>query len=236
MTRSRDKNIKLIYNNGDYLKNNKEWHEEDSPYKASYVQKIISKNGVTFNSCADVGCGAGLVTELLAKKYTDTDFIGFDLAAGAKTFWSRRDAKNLKFMQKSVSEQDTVFDLVICLDVFEHIEDFYSFLRVLKASGRKFIFNIPLDMSVMKLLTSGIKNVREEVGHIHYFSEYTALETLKDCGYKIDDSFLSVAFLLVPPRNSRQLAVLPFRLITLLLGRSIAARLFGGMSLVVLAE
>ena len=30
-----------IYNNNEYLKNNFNWHQEDSPYKASFVKKII---------------------------------------------------------------------------------------------------------------------------------------------------------------------------------------------------
>ena len=204
MSDSRDTNIKSMYDNGDYLENNKGWHEEDSPYKAAYVEKMIAKNGIKFNSCADVGCGAGLVTELLAKRYAGADFCGFDLSNVAKTFWLNRNAENLNFKHKSLSEEEAVFDLVVCLDVFEHIEDFYGFLRSIKASGRKFIFNIPLDMSVMKVATNGLRYAREEVGHIHYFSEYTALEALNDCGYKIDDSFLSVAFLLVPPKNFRQ--------------------------------
>ena len=49
MSGSTDKNIKSIYSNGDYLENNEEWHEEDSPYKASFVQKMIIKNKVTVN-------------------------------------------------------------------------------------------------------------------------------------------------------------------------------------------
>jgi hypothetical protein len=128
------------------------------------------------------------------------------------------------------------YDLVICLDVFEHIEDYYSFLRSARSVGKKFIFNIPLDMNVMKVLTNGIKYARKEVGHLHYFSEYTALETLKDCGFKINDSFLSTSYLSTAPRNIRQLLVLPFRIAILALGKSFGARIFGGQSLVVYAE
>jgi hypothetical protein len=125
---------------------------------------------------------------------------------------------------------------VICLDVFEHVEDYYSFLKSLKNKGEKFIFNIPLDMNVTKILTSGIKYAREEVGHLHYFNQYTAIETLKDCGYNIKSTNLSVAFLKITPRNIRQAAILPIRLLSLLLGKNFAAKIFGGVSLVVYAE
>ncbi len=226
-----------IYNNKEYLKNNLNWHQEDSPYKVSFVKKIIKKNNISFNNCADVGCGAGYVTELLSQEYQNINFIGFDYSNDVNLFWRERSKlSNLKFVNEDISDFNKVFDLILCLDVFEHVEDYYKFLKNLKNSGKKFIFNIPLDMNVLKVITNGIKFARTEVGHLHYFSEYTAIETLKDCGFIIKDSFLSTAFLSVPPRNVRQLAVLPFRLFTLTFGKSFGAKCFGGQSLVVYAE
>ncbi len=226
-----------IYNNKEYLVNNINWHQEDSPYKASFVKKMIKRNKLSFNTCADIGCGAGYVTELMSREYLDSKFIGLDFSRDANKFWkSRSDLPNLEFLNKDVSELNDNFDLIICLDVFEHIENYFGFLKELKKSSNRFIFNIPLDMSVMKLLTNGIELARTEVGHLHYFNEYSARETLKDCGYIIKDSFLSPAFLSNLPRNGRQLAVLPFRLLTLAFGKSFGSRIFGGQSLVVYAE
>ena len=73
----------------------------------------------------------------------------------------------------------------------------------------------------MKILMSGIKYARKEVGHLHCFNQYTAIESLKDCGYKIKSINLSVAFLKVPPRNIRQLIVLPFRLASIIFGKNL---------------
>ncbi|MDA8865553.1 class I SAM-dependent methyltransferase [Gammaproteobacteria bacterium] len=237
MNNQEDKSAEHIYKDKSYLNNNENWHQEDSPYKGSFVQKAINRNKVSFNTCVDIGCGAGLVTEIIAKNYSKSNIKGCDFSPDAKPFWNHRTKlDNLEFSSTDVTSETEIYDLVVCLDVFEHVEDYYSFLRSVKKVGRKFIFNIPLDMNVMKVLTNGIKYARTEVGHLHYFSEYTALETLKDCGFKIEDSFLSTAFLGVPPRNIRQLAALPFRLTTLVLGKSIGARIFGGQSLVVYAE
>ena len=232
-----NKNEENIYKDGSYLNNNENWHEEDSSYKASFVQGTINRNRISFNTCADIGCGAGLVTEILAKNFPTSTFKGYDFSPDAKTFWHRRTKlDNLVFSNADITTETEVYDLVICLDVFEHVEDYFLFLRSVRKIGHRFIFNIPLDMNLMKVLTNGIKYARTEVGHLHYFSEYTAIETLKDCGFTIKDSFLSTAFLSVPPRNIRQLAVLPLRLITLALGKSIGARIFGGQSLVVYVE
>jgi SAM-dependent methyltransferase len=226
-----------IYNNEEYLAINSNWHQEDSPYKASLVKKMIKRNNLTFDICADIGCGAGLITEILSKEYVGSNFIGCDLSRDANAFWEQRSKySNLEFTNRDITEDSDVFDLIVCLDVFEHVENYFLFLKDLKKTGNKFIFNIPLDMNVMKVITNGIKFARTEVGHLHYFSEYTALQTLQDCGYQVKDSFLSAAYLSTLPRNKRQLAVLPFRLLTLALGKSFGARIFGGQSLVVYAE
>jgi SAM-dependent methyltransferase len=228
--------LRSIYEDGSYLELNRSWHQEDSPYKAGLVSKAISRNNIQFASCGDVGCGAGLVTELLAREFPSSSFEGFELSNDAEKFWkARRSLDNLAFRVDNILELQQVFDLVICLDVFEHVEDYFGFLRKLRTRGRHFIFNIPLDMNVMKLVTPGIKFAREEVGHLHYFNRYTALQALIDTGYKIQDSYLSSAFTATMPRNVRQAAILPIRLLSLAFGKKWASTLFGGMSLVVTA-
>ena len=226
-----------IYKNQVYLNNNRGWHQADSFYKTLFISKIINRNNISFKTCADVGCGAGLVTEILAKKYPNIKFTGYDISSDSQKFWKYRSKlQNLELNNEDILLNKKSYDLVICLDVFEHLEDCFSFLRNLSKVSKRFIFNIPLDMNVMKILTNGIKYARDEVGHLHYFSEYTALQTLRDCGYRIEDSFLSAAFLSTAPRNKRQLAILPLRLLTLVLGKSFGAKVFGGQSLVVYAK
>ena len=49
----------------DYLIKNPTWHEEDSPYKASKILKILNKNSINPNSIFEVGCGYGGILENL---------------------------------------------------------------------------------------------------------------------------------------------------------------------------
>lgn len=225
-----------IYSDGEYLQNNAQWHAEDSPYKASVVISAIERSQVRFAACADIGCGAGLVTELLATNFPERKFVGYELSADAQQFWKqRRQLPNLRLSCDDLLASDSDYDLIVCLDVFEHIEDHFGFLRALRKRGRQFVFNIPLDMNIVKLATGGIRHAREEVGHLHYFNQYSAIHTLQDCGYRIIDQHLSVAFLANPPRNLRQWAVLPLRLLSLVFGKRFASRVFGGISLVVTA-
>ena len=128
------------------------------------------------------------------------------------------------------------FDLIISLDVFEHIPNYYQFLIDLNSKGNYFIFNIPLDMSVIKLITPGLRLAREKVGHLHYFNKYTAIKTLEDCNYSILDYKLCAPFKSTLPRNKFQLLLLPMRLVSLVFGSNISSTIFGGFSIMILAK
>ena len=191
MDSERKMKVEDRYNDGTYLNHNQHWHQEDSPYKAGLVMQMLRRSYRDFKTCADVGCGAGRVTSILAKTFSDKEFHGFDTSKDAARFWSENAAANLTFSLQNIFDVEETFDLVLCLDVFEHVDDYIGFLRLLRKRGSNFVFNIPLDMSAAKLLTGGLRFVRDEVGHLHYFNAYTAAETLKYAGYKIEHTFLS---------------------------------------------
>lgn len=224
-----------IYNEGTYLGHNASWHQEDSPYKAKLVAGLLGK--LPAKSVLEIGCGAGEVINILSGHFPDIRFDGFDVSADAATFWAGKESANLKFSRSNLLESENRADVVLCLDVFEHVEDYLGFLKKLKSHGSHFIFNVPMDMCVMKLLTGGLKHAREEVGHLHYFNEWSAKATLADCGYQIEAAKLSPAFLKIPPRNFRQLLVVVPRIVAhFLLGSRLACKLLGGYSLIVGAK
>jgi SAM-dependent methyltransferase len=224
------------YNDGTYLHHNQQWHQEDSPYKAGLVMQMLRHAKQDFKTCADVGCGAGRVTAILAKAFSDKTFYGFDTSKDAARFWAEQARGNLTFSSRDIFDIHERFDLVLCLDVFEHVDDYIGFLRQVRKLGSRFVFNIPLDMCAAKLITGGLRFVREEVGHLHYFNAYTAVETMKYAGYEIEHSFLSAMFKHTLPRNIRQVFMLAPRILTSLLGNTLSATLTGGYSLVVLAS
>lgn len=226
-----------IYSDGRYLKSNPNWHSEDSFYKKNFVVDIINKNEIKFSTCADLGCGSGLVTELLAERYPSKHFVGYEPSPDPQfLIKSRKQLINLSYCNYDLLSSDDFYDLIVCLDVFEHIEDYYAFLRKLKERGRNFVFNIPLDMCAIKVVTTGIRQARVSYGHLHYFNDYTAIQTLISCGYSIEATKFSVGFLAVPPKSIKQILMLPIRLLSLFFGVRFASRLFGGISLVVYAK
>ena len=52
--------MESIYTDGTYLKQNPNWHQDDSAWKADHILSLLKRNGVEApGSICEVGCGAG---------------------------------------------------------------------------------------------------------------------------------------------------------------------------------
>jgi len=74
-----------IYCDGEYLMNNRNWHAEDSAWKAHQISQIIDRNNISFHTVMEVGCGAGAILNELSSIYDDEkcSFDGFDISPQA---------------------------------------------------------------------------------------------------------------------------------------------------------
>ena len=122
------------------------------------------------------------------------------------------------------------------MDVFEHIEDYLGFLKACKPKAELTIFHIPLDISVEGVLRNRLIFGRKRGGHLHYFDKNTAIATLEDTGYTIIDASYTAGLIELPSKSIKsKLAYFPRKLL-FKINKDIAARLFGGFSLLVLAK
>lgn len=228
-----------IYKDGTYLDNNPSWHEEDSPWKARQIRNIIERNSLNPLRICEVGCGAGEILRQLSIFYDEKiELFGYEVSPQAFRLCKKKSKQNLIFkLSDLLQDNDTYFDIVMAIDVFEHVEDYLGFLRKLRGKAEYKIFHIPLDLSVqMVLRSSPIIEVRKTVGHIHYFTKEIALETLKDTGYEIVDYFYTGSSLELPNRGWKaNLLKIPRRL-AFLANKDLAVRVLGGYSLMVLAK
>lgn len=228
-----------MYLDGAYLRNNPTWHEEDSPWKAAQILRMLRKNGIAPASICEVGCGAGGIIDALAAEFGDrTQCAGYEISPQAFEICGRKQRPNLRYFLKDLFEEpSSAFDLVLAIDVLEHVEDYFGFLRKLKSRGTYKMFHIPLDLSVQSVLrNTPILDVRSSVGHLHYFTKDTALATLRDAGYEIVDHCYTKASLeLASVAWETKLVRIPRRLF-FALSEDWAARVIGGFSLLVLAK
>jgi SAM-dependent methyltransferase len=221
------------YLDGTYMQFAQDWHVRDSPWKAGQVLQLLRRNGLEPGTMADVGCGAGEVLRCLSEALERTQFFGFELSPQAFQLSLSRQTARLKYFNEDVLESDMRFECLLCLDVFEHVEDYMGFLRRLRGKADYKVFHIPLDITVLSVLRMSMLKHRERVGHLHYFTQETGLATLRDCGYEIVDGFYTAH----PNAQSilARLAWLPRRALASLSQRW-SARLLGGSSYIVLAR
>ena len=228
-------NTDNLYADGLYLECNPTWHEEDSPWKAGQIAKILTRNNIKPSTVCEAGCGAGEILNSLARQYGDgVSFSGYEVSPQAFAICHRKQGENLKFyLIKDLGEIKSQFDVVMAIDV----EDYFGFLRQLRTKGTYKIFHIPLDLSVQWLLrASPILKQRTSVGHLHYFMKDTALATLKDTGYEIIDYFYTGNGVELPNRGWKaNLLKLPRKLF-FAVNQDLAVRILGGYSLLVLAK
>lgn len=230
---------KTVYEDGTYLHNNPTWHEEDSPWKAKQIEKILRKNNVDPSTICEVGCGAGETLNCLANGYSaNVIFSGYEISPQAFEICKKKEKQNLHFLLTDLlDEGDASFDVIMVIDVFEHVDDYLGFLRKVQAKGEYKVFHIPLDLSVQTVLRSSpILRGRASVGHIHYFTKETALATLKDTGYEVVDYFYTNGSLELPNRGWKaNLLKLPRKLL-FSIHQDLTVRILGGFSLLVLAK
>ena len=117
-----------------------------------------------------------------------------------------------------------------------NIDDYLGFLRSVKPRGTYKTFHISLDLSVQGILRNVPIKRRVELGHIHYFTKETALESLRGRGHEVMDHFNTPSSIELPNMPFRtHLANIP-RKIAFPLHHDLAAGLLGGYSLLVLAR
>jgi len=225
-----------IYRDGTYLENYPLWHSEDSAWKAAQIIEMIERNSLNPATVCEVGCGAGEILNRLSDNYPEKEFHGYEISPQAFEICSAKSNTNLSFHLRDMDD-GTKFDLVLAIDIIEHIEDYFGFLKKLKQKGAYKMFHIPLDLSVQTVLRSTpILKGRRRAGHIHYFTKETALETLKDAGYEIVDHFYT-AVSLGPPTKSWKTKLLRVpRKIAFSISKDLTVRIMGGFSLLVLAR
>ena len=228
-----------IYTNQEYLKKNPTWHDEDSPWKASQIMELLTRNKIKFQKVAEIGCGAGGVIKAVSSQLGDgLQFKGFDISPEAIHMAEKHRQPGLSFYCEDLLLSSEYHDLLLIIDVIEHIPDYLGFTTKCQTKARYKIYHIPLDIHVSSVLRARFVVGRRTVGHLHYFPAESALDTICDTGHKVIDYMYTdggVALAKLHPSFRRTLANLPRKFVGLF-SKKLSARWFGGYSLLVLAE
>ncbi len=232
-------NSNEMYTSGEYLAKNPCWHEQDAPWKAAGISRLLQRNDITVNKIIDIGCGSGGILEQLSQRHNSVQELkGYDISPQAITLAKAREKDGLTFINEDFFEGKETADLVLVIDVLEHVDDFYKFLRLLRHRGDFFIFHIPLDLCCRSLLKPHVLlQQRRDVGHIHYFSQEMVNWLLSDTGYLVIDWEFTKPLIDTDPADSlkRRLKKM-LRNFSFAINKETSARLWGGYSMMILAK
>jgi SAM-dependent methyltransferase len=227
------------YKSSKHIESVPNWHIEESPWKVRHIMQMLRRHQIIPKTVCEVGCGFGEVLRLMqASLGEECECWGYEISPVAIEHAQERANEHLHFKLADIAqEKDASFDLMLVLDVVEHAENYLGLLQQIRTKSEYKIFQIPLDLSAQTVLRGKVLlRLREELGHIHYFTKDTALQSLVDCGYEIlDYAYTSSSNELPSDVLTTRLMRVPRR-ICYALNKDLAVRALGGYRLMVLAR
>ncbi|MBI1389086.1 MAG: methyltransferase domain-containing protein [bacterium] len=230
------------YTSGDYLEQNQSWHAEDSAWKAAQIARMIETHRLAPASVAELGCGAGEILIELSRldALKNARIEGYDISPQAIALCQAHGVERAKFYCEDLlrDAHTETFDLMLVIDVFEHVPDYLGFLEKCRPKADYKIYHIPLGIHVSSVLRNAFLQSRYTVGHLHYFSAESALAALRDTGHEIVDYFYTDVALGVfrqHPSLKRAAANIP-RWLFSKISVPLTARILGGYSLLALTK
>ncbi|WP_197322800.1 methyltransferase domain-containing protein, partial [Ralstonia solanacearum] len=97
-------------------------------------------------------CGAGEILVHRKARLPATSFVGYEMSEQAFKLAATRERDGIHYVKGNLLEFDESFGALLCIDVFEHVDDYIGFIKALKSRADSKVFHIPLDLSVQSVL------------------------------------------------------------------------------------
>jgi SAM-dependent methyltransferase len=226
-----------IYSSGEYLINHPDWDSKDSLWKAKYTKGAIEKNGLHPKTVCEIGCGAGEILKHLKRQIPENiKYCGYDISPQAHKL-CLKNPEGIEFRLADFTKEKRHFDLILLIDVIEHIDGIEQFLSSIKGRAKNYIFYVPLDLCLQNVVfQQNLIKSREINGHLHFFSKCLAFKILRDSKYKIIDYSFTPAFSYYRPRSVKNFLGHILRKTVFLLSRDLAAKIFNGFSIMIYCQ
>lgn len=168
----------------------------------SVVYDIVKKNLSIpeLKNIVDLGCGDTFFMEKLHQKITHTELHGIDIAFDEQTL----DVLQKKYKGKNIHlyssyngflRKDITPDLILLLDVIEHIKDDYGFMLELLNSSSLDKSNILITVPAFESLTT----TRDEwLGHYRRYTVRSLTDLLVKSGFEVLKKGYFFSSLLIP--------------------------------------
>lgn len=156
------------------------------------LRRILPEIQGNYRHIADLGCGRGVFTFELARKFPDAKVVGIDIdreqIEANKAIAERSGARNVKFEACDLMTLGSTgaFDLVLSVDNLEHIKDDVGALKVIRGAlrdGGTLVCHVPAARRIWFLLS--YKSNFDIPSHERPGYEITELESkLRSAGFR----------------------------------------------------
>lgn len=229
-----------LYTGGAYFKSNPTWDIEDSKWKAAVIFNLLKKNNIEVTEVTEIGCGAGGNLAELSKLDNNIKRLnGYDISPQAIELAGKNASEKINFYHGDLTtKENSHTELMLVIDVVEHVDDFYGFLRKIKSKSTYFVFHIPLDLSCRTVMKPHVLlQQRNSVGHIHYYTKEMAEWALQDTGYEITNWVYTKPVVdTQPPDSIKRFFKKQLRNISFALNKDWSVKKWGGYSIMILAK
>jgi 2-polyprenyl-3-methyl-5-hydroxy-6-metoxy-1,4-benzoquinol methylase len=145
----KDKEIKQFYSAltfpGKYQTKDITYH---LPKTVNRYINILYSNINDGDSIIDLGCGSGLITNIIASKYKNSKITAVDFCNSikyAESFSKDNDIKNVSYTKKDILAlgESKKYDVVMCVGVLHHIPKFAKAVeKIKKLANKKIILSV----------------------------------------------------------------------------------------------
>ncbi|MCM8794461.1 MAG: class I SAM-dependent methyltransferase [Candidatus Omnitrophica bacterium] len=173
-------------------------------------RQITAKLELEGKSILDVGCGSGALLESL-KPHRPARLVGIDVAEHPLEFGRKRYGLELTCaaLEKAGFAHET-FDLLLMIDLIEHVENLPSFLReamqVLRPAGK--IFVLTPNYEAFRRAGSHWVELHKDFEHLQYFSRSSMAVLAGRAGLRLVDWWTEGLPVFLRPYPKRWLASL----------------------------
>jgi len=146
-----------------------------------HVRRIIINwiKDLELSTVLDAGCGAGTLISALMAKFPDAKYTGTDISrAGVEKAQEKVPSAEFIILNLEKYHLSSTFDLVLCIDVLEHIEDDIQAIQNLrKMTGKYLLVVVPTGPLFEK--------EKINVGHVHGYKVGEVVQKLEQTGFFI---------------------------------------------------
>ncbi len=160
-----------------------------SAWKWQHLELLVRSAGASPRSILEFGCGSGEMLELAGRAFPEAVLHGIDLAERMLAMASERLPRG-RFIAggvETLAAWPEPVDLVLAVDILEHLEDPRPAARALGGAGRLVALKIPLERRVLRL---GFRRQRPGpahhiAGHLHFWTLAESRALLAAAGLEI---------------------------------------------------